>query len=142
VQSPAWFARYSAAHYRKLAAIARDANRPLSIHIDGRLRGLLKAMTDCGISAADAVTPAPWGDLTPAQCREEAGPSLVLSGGVPPDSFAESVPLAVFDAQVEAWLALRHHSRALVIAPGDQLPPGGAIARLERLAAMAASARY
>jgi uroporphyrinogen-III decarboxylase len=137
VQSPAWFGRYSAEHYRKLATIARDAGKPLSVHIDGRLRGLLRTLADCGVSAADAVTPAPWGDLTPAQCREEAGPTMVLCGGVPPDSFAESVPLSVFDAQVESWLALRDQSPALAIAPGDQLPPGGEIARVKRLVSMA-----
>ncbi len=142
VQSPSWFGRYSAPHYRKIAAIAREADKPLSVHIDGRLRGLLKTLADCGVNAADAVTPAPWGDLTPGQCRDEAGSSLVLSGGVPPDSFAPNVPLQLFDAQAEAWLELRHRSPALVIAPGDQLPPSGTLERLERLVSIAGSARY
>lgn len=138
VQSPAWFQRYSAAHYRKIAQIAHDNGKVLSVHIDGRLRGLLRAAADCGIDGADAVTPAPWGDLTPEQCRAEAGPKLVLSGGVPPDSFDPKVPLKVFDEQVEAWLALRRHSPALIIAPGDQLPPNGDIDRVKRMVEMAA----
>ena len=46
------------------------------------LRLVLSAVSECGIDGADAVTPAPWGDLTPRQCRDEAGPKLVLSGGV------------------------------------------------------------
>ena len=95
-----------------------------------------------GIDAADAVTPAPWGDISPQQCREEAGPKLVLSGGVPPSSFSAEVPLRVLDEQIEAWLDLRHQSPALIIAPGDQLPPDGELERVGRLVQAAAVATY
>lgn len=142
VQSPPWFERYSAGHFRRMAAIAHEYGKPIVTHIDGRLRGLLRSTRDCGIDGADAVTPAPWGDRTPQQCRDEAGPDYVLSGGVPPDSFNPKVPLAVFDAQVEAWLALRHQSSALIIAPGDQLPPDGNLDRVRRLVEAANQATY
>ena len=97
-------------------------------------RDVITATVDTGgIDAADAVTPAPWGDISPAECRKEAGSRLVLSGGVPPDSFHPSVPIEVFDQQIEAWLNLRHASNALVIAPGDQLPPKADIQRVRRM---------
>jgi len=142
VQSPPWFLRYSADHFRRMAAIAHEHGKPIITHIDGRLRGLLRATRDCGIDGADAVTPAPWGDLSPAECRAEAGPRYVLSGGVPPGSFNPRVPLRIFDAQVEAWLALRHTSPALIIAPGDQLPPDGDLDRVTRLVAAAEAAKF
>jgi len=125
-----------------MAAIAHEHGKPIVTHIDGRLRGLLRSTRDCGIDGADAVTPAPWGDLTPPECRGEAGPDYILSGGIPPDSFNANVPLAVFDAQVEAWLALRHQSSALIIAPGDQLPPDGDLNRVRRLVEFANQATY
>jgi len=142
VQSPPWFQRYSAAHFRRMAGIAHEHGKPLITHIDGRLRGLLRATRDCGVDGADAVTPAPWGDLMPHECRAEAGPGYVLSGGVPPDSFSPRVPLRTFDAQVETWLALRHTSPALIIAPGDQVPPDGDLERVARMVAAADAARY
>jgi len=142
VQSPPWLHRHSGAHYRLMAEIAHAHGKPLITHIDGRLRGLLQTTRDLGIDGADAVTPAPWGDLTPAQCRAEAGTDYVLSGGVPPGSFRPAVPLALFDAQVEAWLALRHESPALIIAPGDQLPPDGDLDRVTRMVAAATRATY
>jgi uroporphyrinogen-III decarboxylase len=142
VHSPAWFARYTAEHYRKMASIAHENAKVVSVHIDGRLRGLLRAVADCGIDGADAVTPAPWGDLTPAQCRAEAGTKLVLSGGVPPDSFVSDVPLHLFDEQVQAWLDLRRQSPALVIAPGDCLPPNGELDRVTRMVGMACEATF
>lgn len=142
VQSPRWLERYSGDYYRRMAQIAHEYEKPLVTHIDGRLRGLLRTMAAMGIDGADAVTPAPWGDLSPQQCREEAGPKLVLSGGVPPDSFSPQVPLKVLDEQIEAWLALRHQSPALIIAPGDQLPPDGDLGRVARLVEAAARADY
>lgn len=142
VQSPAWVKRYSGAFFSRMATIAHEHGKPIITHIDGRLRGLLALTRDLGIDGADAVTPAPWGDLTPEECRAEAGPEYRLSGGIPPGSFCADVPLAVFDAQVEAWLALRHKSPALIIAPGDQLPPDGDLNRVTRMVAAAASATF
>lgn len=141
-QSPPWVRRYSSGHYRKMVRIAHECGKPIVTHIDGRLRGLLQATRDLGFDGADAATPAPWGDLTPAGCRVEAGPNYILSGGVPPSSFNASFPMRVFEEQVEAWLDLRHQSSALIIAPGDQLPPDGDIDRVTRMVELAARATY
>ncbi|MCF7689090.1 MAG: hypothetical protein K9M98_02675 [Cephaloticoccus sp.] len=140
--SPPWVRHYSGKHYATMTRIAHDCGKPIVTHIDGRLRGLLQTTRDLGFDGADAATPAPWGDLTPAQCRAEAGPDYILSGGVPPDSFNANFPLRDFDAQVEAWLDLRHQSSALIIAPGDQLPPDGDINRVTRMVELAARATY
>ncbi len=142
VQSPRWLERYSGNYYRRMAEIAHQHGKPLQTHIDGRLRGLLRATAEMGFDGADAVTPAPWGDLTPQECRDEAGPKLVLSGGIPPNSFLPAVPLKVLDEQIEAWLDLRRQSSALIIAPGDQLPPDGELDRVTRLVQAAAAAVY
>lgn len=142
IHSPAWVERYCGDHYRRMAEIAHACGKPLVMHIDGRLRGLLGLAARLGIDGADAVTPAPWGDLTPQACRDEAGPRFILSGGIPPDSFRPEVPLAVLDGQIEAWLDLRHRSPALLIAPGDQLPPDGDIERVRRVVRAAQCARF
>ena len=142
VQSPPWLERYSGAYYRRMAQIAHAHGKPLVSHLDGRLRGLLGALAAMGFDGADAVTPAPWGDLSPQACRDEAGPNMVLSGGVPPGSFRPDVPLSVLDQQIEAWLDLRRRSPALIIAPGDQLPPDGEIERVHRMVQAAAGAAY
>lgn len=140
--SPPWVLRYSGECYRTMTRIAHEHGKPIVTHIDGRLRGLLRTTRDLDFDGADAATPAPWGDLTPAECRAEAGPKYLLSGGVPPSSFNAGVPLSVFDAQVEAWLELRRQSPALIIAPGDQLPPDGDLNRVTRMVEMADRARF
>ena len=82
---------------------------------------------DCG----DAITPTPFGDLTPAQCREEAGPDFILSGGVSPDLWLPSAPREAFTAKVLEWLDLRRSSPRLIANAGDQVPPDAEEDRIE-----------
>jgi len=142
IQNPPWFNKYSGDHYRWMAETAHAAGKPLVTHIDGRLRGLLKTAAEVGVDAADAVTPAPHGDLSPQECRDEAGNRLTLSGGVPPSFFHPEFPLKQFDESVEKWLALAEQSSALIIAPGDQLPPDGELDRVTRMVEMANAKKY
>lgn len=142
VQYPAWFRKYSGEHYRWMAQVAHSAGKPIAIHVDGRLRGILAALNEVGIDAADAVTPAPWGDITGQQCRDEAGDKFILSGGVPPDLFHHDVPLSRFDQGVEEWLALADRSPAIIIAPGDQLSPDGELDRVRRMVEMANARKF
>jgi hypothetical protein len=52
------------------------------------------------------------------------------------------VPRKLLDEQIEAWLALRQQSPALIIAPGDQLPPDGELERVVRMVQATASATF
>ncbi|MFH1572130.1 MAG: hypothetical protein ABIL09_29340, partial [Gemmatimonadota bacterium] len=77
------------------------------------------------------VTPTPLGDLSPAECRAEAG-EMILS----PDLWLPTAPYAAFEAKAREWLALRKGSPRLIANAGDQVPPGadeGRIARLREL---------
>jgi len=124
IQPPAFFRKWSAAYYEQAIRRLHDAGKFVAVHIDGRLRGALRMIGDSGADCADAVTPTPFGDLTPSRCREESGPDFILSGGVSPDLWLPSVPLEVFRQKVIEWLDLRRHSPRLIANAGDQVPPG------------------
>jgi uroporphyrinogen-III decarboxylase len=79
---------------------------------------------DTGADCADAVTPPPMGDLTAAECRDEAGEAFILSGGVSPDLWLPGASLEAFKAAVRDWLDLRRRSPRLIANAGDQVPPG------------------
>lgn len=132
-QPPPLFARYSVPFYREMCRRAHAAGKWVSIHLDGALHGLLGLLAECGVDCIDAVTPAPLGDLTPEECRTEAGPNLILWGGLPAPVWLPQVPEEVFVAAVRRWLDLRHLSPRLVLAPGDQVPPGAERRRIERV---------
>jgi hypothetical protein len=123
IQSPRFLEKWSAGFYREAFRRLHAAGKYVAVHVDGRLRGLLHAFAMLGADCIDAVTPAPMGDLTARQCRAEAGPRLILSGGVAPPLWIEPATDDDFRRAVLDWLDLRAGSARLIAAAGDQVPP-------------------
>jgi hypothetical protein len=130
VQPPGFFRTWSGDYYEQAVSRLHAAGKRVAVHIDGRLRGALGMIRDTGADAADAVTPRPMGDLSPAQCREEAGPGFILSGGVSPNLWLPGADIARFRQAVLDWLELRRQSPRLIANAGDQVPPGAAEDRI------------
>jgi len=124
IQPPSFFNQWSRSFYIEAVRRLQAAGKFVAVHIDGRLRGALGMIRDTGADCADAVTPAPFGDMTPEECREEAGPNFILSGGVPPNLWLPDVPLDIFKKSVLDWLKLKKLSPRLIANAGDQVPPG------------------
>lgn len=133
IQPPSFFRRWSAPFYREAFRRIRAAGKYSAVHVDGRLRGLLREFSQLGADCIDAVTPCPGGDLTPAECRAEAGPNLILSGGVAPAVWLADRDDEGFRRAVMDWLSTRSTSPRLVAAAGDQVPPGAAPHRIEMM---------
>lgn len=131
IQPPSFFNEWSRDYYVEAVKILHAAGKYVPVHIDGRLRGALSMIRDTGADCADAVTPKPMGDLNPEECRAEAGPDFILSGGVPPNLWLPEVDVEVFKASVLRWLELRKISPRLIANAGDQVPPGAAEDRIE-----------
>jgi hypothetical protein len=130
VQPPRFFNLWSRDYYAEAIRRLHAAGKYVAVHIDGRLRGALGMIRDAGADGADAVTPAPLGDLSPAACRAEAGSRFILSGGVPPNLWLPDVPLDAFRRSVLDWLDLKRSSPRLIASAGDQVPPGADEARI------------
>jgi len=124
VQPPRFFDAWSRGYYVEAIRRLHAVGKRVAVHIDGRLRGALRMIRDVGADAADAVTPKPMGDLTPAQCREEAGPDFILSGGVSPNLWLPGARVEDFRRAVLDWLELRRQGPRLIANAGDQVPPG------------------
>jgi hypothetical protein len=131
IQPPGFFDTWSRAYYTEAVRRLHAAGKHVSVHVDGRLRGALRMIRQTGADCADAVTPTPLGDLTPEQCRDEAGRDFILSGGVSPDLWRPEVPMDVFSKAVLRWLELRLQSPRLIANAGDQVPPGAEERRIE-----------
>ncbi len=124
IQPPSFFDTWSRPFYEEAVRRLHAAGKYVAVHIDGRLRGAIRMIRDTGADCGDAITPTPMGDLTPAECRVEAGPDFILSGGVSPDLWLPDAPLEAFTGKVREWLDLRHESPCLIANAGDQVPPG------------------
>lgn len=133
IQPPYFFNKWSRPYYEEVIRRLHAAGKYVAVHIDGRLRGMLKLFSELGADCADAVTPAPMGDLTAEECREEAGPDFILSGGVPPNLWLPDADIADFEQAVLRWLDLRRQSSRLIANAGDQVPPGAPEDRIHRM---------
>ena len=124
VQPPHFFNQWSRPFYTEAIRRLHAEGKKVAVHVDGRLSGAITMVRDAGADCIDAVTPLPMGDLTPQQCRDEAGPDLIISGGVSPDLWLPNAPLSAFTDKVVEWLELRRQSPRLIANAGDQVPPG------------------
>ncbi|MAG17140.1 MAG: hypothetical protein CMJ21_03620 [Phycisphaerae bacterium] len=131
IQPPAFFDRWTRPFYEQAVERLHRAGKFVAVHIDGQLKGAIAMIRKTGADCGDAITPAPMGDLTPAQCRAEAGRDFVLSGGISPELWSTSVPLETFSQKVFDWLELKAQSSRLIVAAGDQVPPGADEDRLK-----------
>jgi hypothetical protein len=131
VQPPHFFKRWSRPFYVEAIRRLHAAGKRVAVHMDGRLRGALRMLHDAGADCGDALTPVPMGDLTPRECREEAGPDFILSGGIPPNLWLPYVDTETFKKAVLDWLELRKLGPCLIAAAGDQVPPGAVEERIE-----------
>ena len=123
LQPPRFFDVWSRPFYDASIARLHRAGKHVAVHIDGRLTGALGMIRDTDADCADAVTPKPTGDLTPQECRDEAGNDFILSGGVPPNLWLPRVDVEEFKRSVLDWLALKEQTPRLIAAAGDQVPP-------------------
>ena len=124
VQPPHFFSEWSAPYYTEAIRRLHAAGKHVAVHVDGKLRGALRMVRETGADCCDAATPTPMGDLTPEECRREAGPDFILSGGVSPDLWLPNSSEEDFRAAVVRWLGLRGISPRLIANAGDQVPPG------------------
>ena len=74
IQSPRFFAKWSRPYYAEAIRRLHAAGKCVAVHIDGKLHGAIGMIRDAGADCGDAITPAPMGDLSPLECREEGGP--------------------------------------------------------------------
>ena len=133
VQTQAFFDAYVRDYYTEVARRLHANGKWLAVHVDGESRGVLRWLAECGVDCADAVTPAPMFAHTPAKMREEAGPKLIMSGGVPATVFGETGSDDAFDDAVKRWLETRLASPRLLMAAGDQVPTDAPLERILRL---------
>jgi hypothetical protein len=133
VQNPDMFNEYTRDYYTAVADRLHKNGKYCATHVDGEMRGCLKNMAACGVDCIDAATPAPMFSLTTAQARTEAGPDLILSGGIPATVFGATGTDEEFIESVKAWLDTKNSSSRLILAAGDQVPPDAPWHRIEML---------
>ena len=131
VVGESFFRRFNMPYYRKVVGRLHAAGKLVAIHIDGGLKPCLGLLSSCGFDIADAVTPAPFGDLGVEELRKAAGPDLVIWGGLPGGIFSRNYSDRYFEEYV--LNVLRHADERFVLGVADQVPPDAVPERIGRV---------
>ena len=122
-----YYDRYLGPVHRSRLGKLHAAGVKAAVHLDGTVRGLLPKLARAGFDAVEALTPQPFGDLTPAEMDRLAGRSdLILWGGVPGALFPAPTDWNQMRQHVESLLA-DWSGRPFVMGVADQVPPDGEI---------------
>jgi hypothetical protein len=131
VVGESFFRRFDMPYYRRIVRRLQAAGKLVAIHIDGGLKPCLGLLSSCGFDIAEAVTPAPFGDLAVGELRQAAGPDIVLWGGLPGGIFSRAYSDEFFERYVVE--VLRQADGKFVLGVADQVPPDAAPERIARV---------
>jgi hypothetical protein len=131
VVGESFFRRFNMPYYRKIVDRLHAAGKIVAIHIDGGLKPCLGLLSACGFDIAEAVTPAPFGDLRVEELRKAAGPDIVIWGGLPGGIFSPAYSDRYFEEYVVN--VLRHADHRFVLGVADQVPPDAVPERIGRV---------
>lgn len=126
-----FFDRYNLAYYRRVTDILHKAGKTVSIHIDGTLKPCLGKLHSAGFDIAEAVTPAPVGDVPLEALRAEAGADIFIWGGLPGAMFTPAFTDRQFETHIQKLLAL--DDQRMILGVADQVPPDAIDARVREV---------
>jgi len=125
------FREFNMPYYVHISTMLHATNKKVAIHIDGRLRPCLGMLSACGMDIAEAVTPAPFGDIAIEGLRGIAGKELILWGGLPGGVFSPVCSDETFEEIVTK--AIRCADSKFVLGVADQVPPDAIPWRIRRV---------
>lgn len=125
-----FFERYNLDYYRRRIRQLHDAAKIVSIHIDGTLKACLPLLQEAGFDIAEAVTPAPVGDVPIEELRATAGNDIIIWGGLPGALFSSAYSEDLFDAHLAKVLETFPRGSRFVLGVADQVPPDALIHRV------------
>jgi len=131
ILSPSFFKTYTLDYYGQRSKQLHEAGKTTMAHIDGMLRGLLPLLRQSGVACAEAITPAPIGDVRPEELRGLTGDEIVLWGGVPGAMLVPGYSEDDLITHVTQYLNVMKSNPRFVLGIGDQMPPNGDMRRIK-----------
>ncbi len=118
--SPTQYQRYCMDHLSEVAAIAREADRNLFLHMCGEVKRLLPDIAELDVTGWEALTSPPVGNTRFAESRD-ALPTFCLIGGTNAALWVR--PTEEIIAEIERDLDAMPHHRGVVVSSAGVLPP-------------------
>lgn len=128
-----FYLKYNKPYYEKHNRKLHEKGKFTGIHIDGTLKSCLPLLADSGFDVAEAVTPAPVGDVPLEDLRKTAGENIVIWGGLPGALFSPLYSESTFESHLEKTIETAKKDSRFIIGVADQVPPDGLISRVKKV---------
>jgi len=136
IVSPTLFRTYSLPYYQRRCEILHRYDKIISLHLDGRLRGIMDLLKETGLDVLDGITPAPMNDFEVEELAAVMGERQRLWCGVPVTLFCEH---SATDDEIRTFARriLDTFGPRVILNVGDQLPPNANIDQVRLLTEVA-----
>lgn len=118
--SPAQFAEYCKPHLQKYAQWVQQCEKPLMIHMCGKLKAMLPELKELDAPVFEALTSAPVGDVTLEEVRQMCPRQKCLIGGG--NAVMWTQPLQDIKKEVEQAIGTLSSRRGIVYSTGGVVP--------------------
>jgi hypothetical protein len=135
--TPPAFEQHLLPSYRTTAETLHAAEKLLSVHVGGMVRGLLPGLSAAGVDAIEGICGAPQSDATIAEARALCGQRVTLWGGVAQDLLHPTTEAGEFEQAARRAVAEVRHDPRAVLGVADKVPTAALPERLVALQRLA-----
>lgn len=124
---PELFKEYVLPVYQRRGELLHRGGKFVHSHWDGNVKRILPYAQECNLDGIEAITPAPQGDVTPAEVKKALGDMFLLDG-IAAILFDERYPVEELTAQAEEIIDL--FAPKLILGISDEISSEGDIERI------------
>lgn len=122
--------RYEIPYWQERIRELHEAHKFVALHNDGTLRESLPLLIDTELDIVEAITPAPFGDLTLEEIKEISKGRIIIWGCLPGVLFSPVYPEDYFKRYLREVLKTFPVGSRFVLGVADQVPPDAELSRI------------
>ncbi|MCM8804318.1 MAG: hypothetical protein NC833_03585 [Candidatus Omnitrophica bacterium] len=125
--------KYEMPYWKKKINQLKRKNKFVGIHNDGSLKGSLPLLIESGFDFVEAVTPAPFGDISIEEIFKIADNRIIIWGGIPGAIFSPLYNQKYFENFIKNLILFVKNKNNFILGVADQVPPDASKERILRV---------
>jgi uroporphyrinogen-III decarboxylase len=122
--------KYELPYWKKRINQLHKKGKFVGIHNDGTLKGSLPLLVEAEFDFVEAVTPAPFGDLSIEEIFEIVDEKIIIWGGIPGAIFSPLYTEEYFEKYLKSLIQFVKEKKNFVLGVADQVPPDASFERV------------
>ena len=122
--------RYEMPYWKKRIKQLKEKGKFVGIHNDGYLKTSLPLLIESGFDFVEAITPAPFGDISIKEIFEIVDEKIIIWGGIPGAIFSNLYSAEYFENFVKDIILFVKNKKNFILGVADQVPPDAPFERI------------